>query len=308
MNEWYLSNLVLIQTSCANILLALSFQVVLRSGVFSFASVGFFGIGAYTVGIFSNRGYSEWLGIAAALAGCGLLGYLLALLLARLRGLYLALVTVAFNLILTIVANNGGELTGGPVGLYGVVPVLSVGTLLTVVVVAIVVVRRLEVGYFGRAFEVLRLDENLARSTGQPVGRYRAAVFCLSAVLGAAAGCVNVLVFTTVTPDTAGFHLVTTGLTMAVLGGIARWQGAVLGALIVSWIPSFLGEFGDYQIILNGILVMLIVVYAPDGIVGLLERGWRRLRRDPVLTDLRGDRPEGQPSSDTTAAASGGPQ
>jgi branched-chain amino acid transport system permease protein len=66
---------------------------------------------------------------------------------------------------------------------------------------------------------------------------------------------------------------------MAVLGGIGRWQGAVVGAVIVAWVPSLLGEFGDYQVVVNGILIMILVVFAPDGVTGLIERGWRRLRR-----------------------------
>jgi branched-chain amino acid transport system permease protein len=124
----------------------------------------------------------------------------------------------------------------------------------------------------------------MARSVGLEVGRRRMVVFCTSAVLGACAGVANVSAFTTVNPQSAGFSLVTAGLTMAVLGGIGRWQGALIGAVIVAWLPEVLGNIGNYQAVVNGAIIIVLVVFAPDGVLGLATRGWRRLRnrKDPA--------------------------
>ncbi|HVW43941.1 MAG TPA: branched-chain amino acid ABC transporter permease [Amycolatopsis sp.] len=279
MSVWYEGNIVLIQTTLIYALLSLSFQVVLRAGVFSLASVGFYGLGAYTFAMLTLHGTNVWLAFLAVIVAAVVLGLLVGMLVNRLRGLYLALFTVAFDLILTVVATNGGDLTGGPVGLFGVPPVLGTGGMAVLVVIAVLVVWQLERHSLGRSFEALRLNEDMARSVGVEVGRRRMVVFCTSAVLGACAGVANISAFTTISPQTAGFPLVTTGLTMAVLGGIGRWQGALIGAVIVAWLPEVLGDVGDYQAVVNGAIIIVLVVFAPDGVLGLAIRGWRRLRR-----------------------------
>jgi branched-chain amino acid transport system permease protein len=284
MSDWYASNIVLIQTTLIYALLSLSFQVVLRAGVFSLASVGFYGLGSYTFAILTLHGVPEWLAFVAVVVVSVLLGLVIGLLVNRLRGLYLALFTVAFDLILTVLATNGGDLTGGPVGLFGVPPALGTGGMAVLVVIAALVVWQLERHSIGRSFEALRLNEDMARSVGLEVGRRRMVVFCTSAVLGACAGVANVSAFTTVNPQSAGFSLVTAGLTMAVLGGIGRWQGALIGAVIVAWLPEVLGNIGNYQAVVNGAIIIVLVVFAPDGVLGLATRGWRRLRNrnDPA--------------------------
>jgi branched-chain amino acid transport system permease protein len=290
MSLWFTAHEVLIKTTLIYVLLAFSFQVVLRSGLFSFASVGFFGLGGYGSASLTLHGMPGPLALLLSVAGCLVLSILLALLLSRLRGLYLALSTVAFDLILGVVATNSGSVTGGPVGLFGVPATVSTAVLAVIVIVTIVLLSRLEHGPIGRSFELLRLNEDLALSVGIEVRRRRMVVFCISAVLGALAGGLDVFTFRTINPQTAGFALITTGLTMAVLGGIARWPGAVIGALIVVWLPSVISAIGDYRNVVDGTIIVLIVVFAPTGIVGLAQRGWTAVRRR-----RRGDGPGRSP-------------
>lgn len=297
MTVWFASNLVLIQTTLIYMVLALSFHVVLRSGVFSFASVGFYGLGAYGTAIMTLNGVPPLLAFLFVLIGTGIVGTGLAFLVRRLRGLYLGLFSIAFDLVLVVLYRNGGTLTGGPVGLFGVPEIMPLWGMFLVTAVVIVVVARLSRSGIGRSFEALRLNESVARSMGIEVARRRTIAFVLSALLGAVAGVMNVNAFTTVAPSSAGFQLVTLGLTMVVLGGIASWQGALIGAIVVAWLPLVLGPLQQYQIIINGVIIMAFVVLLPDGVAGGFSRLWHRLR-----VRGRGERPTGPSGSQPTDA------
>jgi branched-chain amino acid transport system permease protein len=294
---WYTAHLTLIQTSLIYILLAMSLQVALRSGVFSLAGIGFYGIGGYAAAILANHGQGVVVSLAIPIVGCTVVGYVLSLPLVRLRGLYLGLVTISFDLILNVFATNGGTLTGGAVGLYGVPALVNTPTIVVIVVVVIAGVSQLERRNFGRAYEALRLNEEVAWSMGIDVRRQRNFAFALSAMLGGIAGALNVLTFTTINPGTAGFGLVVLGLTMAVLGGVGTWVGSAVGAIIITWLPDVLGPVGQWRQLIYGAIVVLTAVYAPEGLVGVARQGWRRLRRRqrPGLS-------AGRPLSDAAAA------
>ncbi len=279
MSMWYDAHVVLFQTTAIYAVLALSFQVVLKSGVFSFASVGFFGIGAYVAANLTKHGVGGILSMVIVVVGSAVLGYLLSLPLIRLRGLYLGMVTFAFDQILVVVANNGGTLTGGPVGLFGIPFDVSTIELFIVAAVCVLLVSQLERRSIGRSISVLRVDEQLAHSMGIEVHRQRNFIFALSAALGGLAGVLNTLTFSTIAPGGFGFDLIVAGLTMAVVGGIGSWLGAVIGALIVVWFPQVFTFVGSYKAIVYGVLVILVVAYEPNGVLGLLGRGWRGLAR-----------------------------
>jgi branched-chain amino acid transport system permease protein len=278
-SAWYFSHLVLIQSTFISLLLALSIQVPLRAGVFSFAGIGSYAIGAYAAAILTIR-----LQVAPILAiGAGMLiaaaaGYLLALLVARLAGLYLGMATIAFALFLAVVATNGGELTGGATGLFGAISTLTTTHVVLVTVVVILLLAASERGVMGRRIDAVREDPQLAVSLGIDVNRVRRRVFVVSGALGACAGGMNSLLRTTVSPETIGFHLVVTALTMIIVGGTLSWAGAAIGAVIFTWLPSVLQFAGEWQLVVYGVLVAAAAVYVPNGLLGLLQSGWRRLR------------------------------
>jgi branched-chain amino acid transport system permease protein len=276
-NAWYSAHVVLFQTTAIYAVLALSFQVVLRSGVFSFASVGFFGIGAYVSANLAKHGVSGVLSMIIVFVGSAIFGYALSLPLVRLRGLYLGMVTFAFDQILIVVANNGGTYTGGPVGLFGIPFDVSTLELFIVAAICLLLVSQLERRSIGRSISVLRVDEQLARSMGVEVNRQRNFIFALSAALGGLAGVLNTFNFSTIAPGGFGFDLIVAGLTMAVVGGIGSWLGAVIGALIVVWFPQVFTFVGSYKAIVYGVLVILVVAYEPGGVLGLLQRGVRAI-------------------------------
>ncbi len=277
MNAWYLSHLVLIQATLISFLLALSIQVPLRAGVFSFAGIGSYAIGAYTAAILTIRAQvAPLLAVGAGVLIAMAVGWLLALLVARLSGLYLGMATISFALFLAVVATNGGDLTGGATGLYGALSTLTTGHVAGIVVVVVLGLVLAERGVFGRATDAVRVDPQLAVSLGIDVNAVRRRVFVISGALGACAGGMNSLLRTTVSPETIGFHLVVTALTMIIVGGALSWAGAAIGAVVFTWLPTVLAFVGDWQVLVYGLLVAIAAVYVPTGVLGLLQQGWRR--------------------------------
>jgi branched-chain amino acid transport system permease protein len=290
MSAWYFGHLTLIQGMLINIPLALSFQIVLRSGVFSFASIGFYGIGGYGAGILLMHRFPAIPGMLIMIVASGVAAYVISIPLVRLRGLYLGMTTFAFDLILTVVANNAGSLTGGAIGLLGLPLGISTLGIFICALIAILLVTQLERGAAGRAMVGIRVSDELAYSNGIDVNGRKRIVFAISAALGALSGALYVLTFSTIQPQTAGFSLVIGGLTMTVIGGIGSWIGAVIGTVIITWLPSVVSVVGQYQNLVYGAILVLVVIYAPDGILGVLKAGWRR-----VPWRYRRGRPPGAP-------------
>lgn len=298
---WFDSNEALIQSALMLSILGFSIQIGLRAGVFSMAPVGFWAFGGYTSAILVQDGTPAPLAIAIALAGSALMGLGLALILGRLRNLYLAMATFAFVLLVQVLAFNWESLTGGPLGLLAIpVSVSNVG-LVAVAVVSAVIVFLLGRGRSGRTLEAMRLDEQLARTAGINVINWRIMAFVVACVLGALSGSVNALLFNTLSPDQAGFKLITDALTIIVIGGTAAWYGPVLGAIAVVWLPEILRFAGDWRTVIFGALMVFLVVYAPEGAVGVVRRirrtvegAWsRRTPRPPSGADGRVSLSEG---------------
>ncbi|RBY83678.1 branched-chain amino acid ABC transporter permease [Geodermatophilus sp. TF02-6] len=284
MSGFLSTNLVLVQSTLSGLLLALSIQVPLRMGVFSFAGAGSYGIGAYGAGILVLRyEYGALPAIALTVVATAVVGLLLGLLINRLAGLYLAMATVAFDLIISVVAINGGELTGASTGLYGIIADFTTAQMVVLTLVALALVALSERGRLGRRVETVREDPELAASMGISVRRYRLAAFVASGALGGLAGAMNVLVRSTVGPLDIGFGLIVLALTMIVVGGSRSWVGAVIGAVIFTWLPDLLAVIGEWQELVYGVIVAVAAIYLPRGIHGVLADGVRwvqRKRRD----------------------------
>jgi branched-chain amino acid transport system permease protein len=279
---WFASNEVLFQTILVYALLAFSIQISLRAGVFSLAGVGCWAIGGYVVAILSLRGWNIVLALVIALVAAGIVTMLLSLLLVRLRGLYLGMATVAFNLMVGVAVLNGGSLTGGATGLYGIPATVGLGVLALIAAVVALLLTALETRALGRAYEVVREDEQLANSLGVNTQHARHFVFVLSGIVGALAGGLHALVLGTVSSEDSGFSVIVVALTMVIIGGFQSWRGALIGAALIQWLPVGLQSMGfaavsDWWTAIYGALIVVIAVYAPRGILGLLQDGTRRL-------------------------------
>lgn len=278
MIEFFQQNDLLLKTLMMYIVLGLSVQVVLRAGVFSLASAGFWGISAYTTAILTKL--IPWpLAILAGLLISLVASGLLALLLTRLRGLYLGMGTIAFNLLVVAIALNWTPVTGGPSGLFGIPMALNLPTSIGLTIVAVSAVALWQSRAGGRFADALRTDEPLAKSLGIDTFQLRVATFMFSAVLGALSGSMAALTYGVLGPTDSGFSLVVVGLTIVVLGGSSSWVGAVVGAVIVTMLPRWIGFMREWSDVVYGILIILMVIFAPQGIVGITRNLWRRMRR-----------------------------
>lgn len=280
MTDFFDANVVLVQATFIGLMLALSVQVPLRMGVFSFAGAGSYGIGAYAAGIITLN-YSPP-GIIAVLAVAVLtavISLLLGLVIARLAGLYLAMATVAFDLIISVIAVNGGDLTGGPTGLFGVLSDFDTTQMIVVTLVVLAVVALSELGRTKRRVDAVRDDPELAASVGISVRRYRLVGLTVSGALGGAAGAMNMLVRSTVSPQDIGFGLIVLALTMIIVGGARSWKGAVIGAVLFTWLPQLLDAVGEWQALIYGVIVALAAIFLPRGIHGLVVDARRSVGR-----------------------------
>jgi len=244
----------------------------------------------------SKDGWSLLPSLIVIIVACAVIGYLLSIPFIRLRGLYLGMVTFAFAEILVVVAQNGGGLTGGPVGLFGVKMSVSTPVLFIIAAAAALLLSQLERRSLGRSLRMLSVDEQLARTMGIEVARQRAFVFALSSALGALSGALNTVTTSSVSPGGFGYSLVVMGLTMAVVGGTGSWIGAVVGAIIVTWFPIVFGFVGNYRSVVYGLLLIVVVIFEPAGVLSLLGR-----LRD--LTVRLARRPAGDPG-DASAPSS----
>lgn len=279
MIEWFDSNEALIQSALAMSVLALSVQLALHAGVFSLAGVGFWAIGGYGTAKLVLEGWSTAPALAVMVAISAVIALAMGLILNRLRALYLAMATFAFVLIVQIVALNWESVTGGPVGLFAIPVTITTPVLVVIVALCALGIALWERGRSGRMMEALREDEQLAATVGIDVRRRRVVVFVVSSLLGTLSGGLYAMMFNTITPDQAGFGLITNVLMMIVLGGISTWWGAVVGAFIVTWLPEILRFAEDYRAIIQGAIVLFVVVYAPDGLVGVVRRAGALARR-----------------------------
>jgi branched-chain amino acid transport system permease protein len=296
MTTWYFSNLVLIQATLTGLVLALSVQLPMRMGVFSFAGVGSYGIGAYAAALLViHQKLPALQAIGLAMLITAFIGLVLGLVIARLAGLYLAMATVAFDLIIGVIATNGGTFTGASTGLYGVLSDFTMPMMFWLTLIVLLLVVLSEHGRVGRRVHAVRDDPQLAASAGVNVRRYRLAAFVASGALGGLAGAMNVMVRSTVGPLDIGFGLIVLALTMIIVGGAMSWKGAVMGAIIFTWLPSMLVFVGKWQTLLYGIIVAVAAVLLPRGINGLfvdLTRWIQRRRRTPVALPPAETEPE----------------
>ena len=265
-----------------NMLLAMSQYVVLRAGVFSLGSAGFAALGAYGTAILITK--AGWPPVAAIAFGTALgtlVSFLLALPLARLRGVFQAVATLAFVQIVLSGTQNWMSLTNGALGITAIPHVAGTGTLLAVVVVVVLFMVAMGRYSFGRAFDVIREDETVAVSLGISVARHQRIAFVISGALAGLSGGLHACSSYAITPSDYGFSLLVAGLAMVVLGGRTTVWGALVGATVLVSLPEVFRVFADYRNVVQGILLMLVIVYLPRGVADTLiaMARDRRLRR-----------------------------
>ncbi len=276
-------------------LLALGLNIIVGfAGLLHLGYAAFFAIGAYTYALLNLRlGCPFWVGLPAGLATAALAGVLLGLPAIRVRGDYLAIVTLGFGEIVRIVVTNLEPWTGGPNGLLGidhpVVGPFNFGVdsrpyywlLLVLVEAAAWVCTRLRSSRIGLAWAALREDELAARSLGIDATRLKLLALGIGGGIAGVAGCVFAAKQGTITPDSFDFIQSVMILAMVILGGLGSVRGAILGAAVLSIVPELLQGFSTYRMLLFGVLMILLMRVRPQGLLGLSQIR-RELQRAPA--------------------------
>ncbi len=251
-----------------NCMLALSQYVVMRAGVFSIGTSGLAACGAYAAAILTVQlGVPPALGVAAGVLAGGVMGFLLSVPLARMRGVYQAIATLAFVQIVLSLIYWATPLTGGATGLNGIPNVATTPVLVVAVVVLSYLLMMLGRSGLGRAFDTIRQDETVAATLGIPVARLHALAFTLSGAIAGLAGALTAYHNYSVLPEQFGFGPATTILSFVVLGGRQSIAGPLLGAAVLTLLPDLTRAVSENRMILTGILLVAVIVYLPHGIV-----------------------------------------
>ncbi|KQS54758.1 hypothetical protein ASG36_20115 [Geodermatophilus sp. Leaf369] len=279
MTEFLAANAPLLRSISVLTLLGYSVHVALRSGVFSFATVGFYAVGGYLTANLLEDGLHRYLVLLAVLVATGVVAVLVTPVLTRLRYLYLAMATLALTLFVQSLAQSWPTYTGGAQGLFGIPRVLLQGEMFTLVIGVVVLVWLTQRSAAGRSIAALRHDEVLSASVGVDVRSTQARAFVASAVIAGTAGFVQTSSFGVFGPTDISFSVVVSSLTVLVVGGALHWVGPLLGGVLVAALPIYLSAAGSWNLILQAVVVLVVVVYRPDGLAGLFSWAWRRVRR-----------------------------
>ena len=263
-----------------NVLLALSIYLTLATGLLSVANAAFMAIGAYTAGVLTTR---VGMPFSIALFLGSLMPALVALLMGgptlRLSGVYLAMATLAFGEVVRIIILNAEGLTGGALGLNGI-PQLTHGfDVALAVALTLYVLLRLARSRFGRAMQAICQDETATELMGLNVRAYKLYAFVLGGALAGLAGGLNAHFTFFISPNEYGFERAVEILAMGVLGGTGSPWGAVIGGVLITLLPELLRGLGHYRPLINGVILIVIILYSPKGIWDIV----RKLREDPRL-------------------------
>jgi len=281
-----------IQFMLVNAILGLSIYLTLYTGMFSLANAGFMAIGAYTGVIMTQQlGVPLGIGVIGGMLAAGLVAIPIGLPVLRLRDIYLAIATIGFGEVVRILILNldpllssiVGEtvtLTGGALGIKQIPKLTETWHLILFLIIASYGIVRLHRSRFGRAMAAIRQDEHVAANMGINVVYTKNLVFILSAMLAGGAGVLSGHLTRIISPNSYGFDQAVNILAYAVLGGTTTFVGPIVGAIVLTGLPEVLRFINEYRGVVNGLLLMLVIVYLPGGVVNPAgwARAWRRLR------------------------------
>jgi len=267
--------------------LALSWDLLLRSGQLSLGISGFFGLGVYAASLaFLRAGLHPLLGIILG----GLLGGIVALLVGKavlhLRGMYFAIVTLALAEAFRVAIRNIPQLSGGPEGMvlpaliFGGDPSKTYWLALAVALFTIIVSLVFQKTRVHFALTSIRNDEIVAKSSGIDVFKYLVWTFAFTSSIQAVAGGLYAHIYGFVSPEGSfSLELVLLPIIMAVVGGVTTTWGPVIGAVLLGSMAEFLKMIIPYgHLLIYGIIIVIVVLFFPKGIIGTLKERFQENR------------------------------
>ncbi len=254
------------------------------AGQISLGHAAFFGLGAYGSAILTaTYGFPAWPAMILTAAVMAAMALVLGVPTLRLKGHYLAMATLGFNYVVDSIFIQWDAVTGGPGGLSGVPP-LAIGGLTfdsdlkfhylvwAFALVALTLCLNLVRSGVGRGLAALAADEVAAAALGVDVRRQKISVFILSAVFASVAGSLYAHYFGYVNPDAFSIFRSLDLVIMVVVGGLGSVWGSLFGAAFITILPNFLGFLENYMDIIHGLILVVILLFLPQGFVsGLVD-------------------------------------
>jgi branched-chain amino acid transport system permease protein len=278
-------------TALIYVVIALGLNIVVGlAGLLDLGYVAFYAVGAYTYALLNYHfGINFWLVLPIGAAMGALFGIILGFPVLRLRGDYLAIVTLGFGEIIRLIMENWNEFSFGPSGIanipkpgfFGVQFSLQSSAvylyflMIVMTIITVFVVTRLENSRIGRAWIALREDEIACQAMGIDIRKTKLTAFALGATWAGMGGVIFAAKTTFINPASFTFWESVIILCVVVLGGMGSIMGVILGAMTLILLPEYLRVFSEYRLLIFGAVLVLMMVFRPGGIVSNVRRKYK---------------------------------
>lgn len=262
------------------------------AGHISLGHAAFFGLGAYTSGILTGSyGWPPLFTIFFAAAAVACLALIIGVPTLRLKGNYLVMATLGFNIIVGVFMVQLDNLTGGPSGYAGVPPLQFFGRSMdsdlnfyglvwAVALTGMILARNLAYSRVGRGLRALHDSPAAAAAVGVPIERTKVKVFIFSAVYASVAGSLYAHYYGIITPKTFDIFKSVELVTMCIIGGMGSLWGGFFGAAFLTPLPELLDFFQEYSDIIFGGILLVLLIFMPEGLVGWIEKRFQGSRKE----------------------------
>lgn len=267
------------------IIAASSLRTISLSGQISISHAAFMGIGAYTSAMLSKfLGWSPWitilLGALMAMGVAALVGYPFS----RLRALYFSMLSLFFGMGIVALLGVFDRYTGGTAGLVGIPRLLGVSKVpyyyffLALTIACLVILYRFEHSRVGMSWKAISESYMIASSVGINEVRFRVLSLAVGCFFAGLAGAGYAHYYTVMQIEKFGFLASMNLVVYMLLGGMRYFAGPIIGTFILVIFPEFIRELKSFVPVVLGVIMMLVVFLMPEGVAGLIEKGWGRVR------------------------------
>jgi len=288
---------MVLNVAAVNIIVVIGLNLLIGyAGQISLGHAAFFGLGAYVSGVLTATwGFPPWPTVFISILVTGSVAYVIGIPTLKLEGHYLVMATLGFNVIVYIVMVHLDKVTGGPSGFPGI-PHLRIGgfvfnsdrrmfyLLWTVSMGVLLLSLNLIRSRVGRAMAALSHNEIAARCSGINTEKYKINIFVISAILASLAGSLYAHYITFISPGTFSIFYSLQLITMVLVGGMGSLWGSVFGALLLTVLPEFLHSVKEYNVLIYGLVLMIVLVFFPQGLFAGILQAWEK-RRGCSLTE-----------------------
>jgi branched-chain amino acid transport system permease protein len=294
-------------TALLYVMLGMGLNIVVGlGGMLHLGYIAFYAVGAYTYALLNYHfGLSFWMALPLGGFFAFLFGILLGVPVLRLKGDYLAIVTLGFAEIIRIILENWNDFSFGPSGIaniprpgfFGIKLSLQQSTVFTYFIIVVLVaftifiVARLKNSRLGRAWEAMREDDIACEAMGVDITKTKVTAFAIGALWAGIAGVVFAAKTTFINPASFTVWESIVVLSLVVLGGMGSITGVVVGAMLLILLPEYLRAFSEYRMLLFGIILVVMMIFKPDGIIKAKRHVFTFSGGDPPKDPASGKHP-----------------